>query len=244
MATVSKIGGLKDQLKTLRRLVYRNLYAAVGSAKNDREVVDRFHELYYDSALMGLTWSDTKWLGVPVLKCPLDLWLYQEIFFKVKPDWVIETGTAAGGSALYIASLFDLLNKGKVVSIDIESRPDKPVHPRITYLTGSSTSTEIVDKVKAMIGGAGTVLVILDSDHSENHVAEELKIYQQIVTPHSYLVVEDSNINGHPVAPKNGPGPMEAITKFLQGNQNFEVDKSKEKFLMSFNPKGYLRRLN
>ena len=243
MKFINQLGGLKDQLKTLQRLVYRNLYSVAAKGKNDREAIDRFHELYYDSALLGLTWSATRWLGVPVLKCPLDLWLYQEIFFELKPDWIVETGTAAGGSALYIASLLDLLKKGNVISIDIEARHDRPAHPRITYLTGSSTSPDIFAKVKEMLKGSGTVLVILDSDHSAHHVAQELDLYKSLVTSGSYVIVEDSNINGHPVAPKNGPGPMEAILHFLQTNKDFTIDKSKEKFLMSFNPKGYLKRL-
>ena len=85
--------------------------------------------------------------------------------------------------------------------------------------------------------------MILDSDHSQAHVFQELTIYSPLVTKGSYLIVEDTNVNGHPVCPEHGPGPMEAIEEFLKKNKDFVIDGEKEKFLMSFNPRGYLRRM-
>jgi len=242
MNFINGLGGLKDQLKTLRRLIYSKAYHASGQANADQETIDRFHRLYYDSAVMGLTWNDTKWMGTPVLKYTGDLWLYQEILYDLKPDLVIETGTAAGGSAAYMASLMDLIGKGKIVSIDIEARADRPRHPRITYITGSSTAPEIVNRVRELARGVPAVMVILDSDHSAAHVSEELQRYKEFVTRGSYVVVEDSNINGHPVAPESGPGPMEAIDDFLKNEKEFTFDETKKKFLLSFNPRGYLKR--
>jgi cephalosporin hydroxylase len=86
-------------------------------------------------------------------------------------------------------------------------------------------------------------MVILDSDHSQSHVEKELKLFAPLVTLNSYLIVEDTNINGHPAYPSFGPGPYEAVETFLRTNDNFEVDSSREKFLMTFNPKGYLKRV-
>nr|HMT11078.1 CmcI family methyltransferase [Ignavibacteria bacterium] len=111
-------------------------------------------------------------------------------------------------------------------------------------LMGSSVSDEILTKVKELVKDKKKIMVILDSDHSCDHVYRELELYYGFVTPGSYLVVEDSNINGHPVYSGfgQGPGPMEAMEKFLPAHPEFEVDKSREKFLMSFNPNGYLKR--
>ena len=94
-----------------------------------------------------------------------------------------------------------------------------------------------------MIDKQHKVMVILDSDHSEKHVARELEIYSQLVSPGCYLIVEDTNVNGHPVFPNHGPGPMEAVEKFLQARQDFTVDRDMEKFYLTFNPKGYLKKM-
>ena len=225
--------------KKLKNLIYQRAYISPDIAGN---IVDRFHKLYYDSFIFGKTWRDTHWLGTPTLKCPLDLWLYQEMIHELKPDLIIETGTAKGGSGLYLSCMCDLVKNGKVVSIDVLDDPGRPKHERLTYLHGSSTAEDIVEKVKGMIKPDATVLVFLDSDHSKEHVLAEMKIYSRMVTKGSYMVVEDSNINGHPVDPDFGPGPMEAMDEFLKDNNDFVVDKDKEKFYLTFNPKGYLKK--
>lgn len=210
--------------------------------KLKRNVIDHFHRLYYDSGTQ--TWyKNTFWLGIRTWKCPLDLWVYQEIIFELKPDIIIECGTARGGSALFLASICDSLNKGRIISIDIEDKEDKPQHTRITYLLGSSTSEEIVERVKSFIRSKDKVMVILDSDHHKEHVLMELKIYSTFVTKGSYIIVEDTNLNGHPVESEFGPGPMEAVRVFLRGHKDFIIDKSREKFLLTFNPNGYLKRI-
>ena len=156
---------------------------------------------------------------------------------------IIETGTESGGSALYLACVCDLVQKGRVITVDIEDREGRPRHPRIQYLLGSSTAEEVVAQVRGQVGDRDTVMVILDSDHTRDHVLRELRLYSGLVTPGSYLIVEDTNVNGHPVYPEFGPGPMEAVDVFLEENRQFVVDKSREKFYMTFNPKGYLRRV-
>jgi cephalosporin hydroxylase len=201
-------------------------------------VTEAFHRLYYDTAV----WKDTYWLGVPTQKCPLDLWIYQEILCEQQPDLIIETGTAHGGSALYLACVCDQLGHGEVVTIDIYPIEGRPVHGRITYVTGSSTDAEVVAHVDRLADGREGVLVILDSDHARDHVLEELRIYGRFVTPGGYLVVEDTNVNGHPVFLEHGPGPMEALETFLAETEEFETDVTREKFFLSFNPRGFLRR--
>ena len=204
-------------------------------------IVDGFHIVYYNN--VKSTWGDTFWFGAEVLKNPLDLWVFQEIIFETRPDVIVEAGTFKGGSALYMAHMLDLLGRGQVVTIDIEEHPGRPVHPRIRYLLGSSTSSEITGKVKSYITPQDRVMVVLDSDHHKAHVLQELRLYHRLVTKGNYLIVEDTNINGHPVYRSFGPGPMEAVDEFLQGNSDFLPDRSREKFLVTHNPKGYLRRI-
>jgi cephalosporin hydroxylase len=206
------------------------------------DVVAEFHKLYYDGHKQQGTWYATKWLGVTAWKCPLDLWVYQEIVHELRPDLIVETGTAFGGSALYLASICDLIHHGQVVTSDVAEVPDRPSHDRITYLTGSSTSPAIVERVRSM-AAAKSVLVVLDSDHRREHVREELEAYAPLVGPGGYVIVEDTNVNGHPVLPDFGPGPMEAVTEFLGGHPEFALDRSREKYLLTFNPRGFLRRI-
>jgi cephalosporin hydroxylase len=203
-------------------------------------LVDQFHRLYYGRREQ--TWGNTFWLGHRTLKCPLDLWSYQEILHEVRPELIIETGTYQGGSALFLASICDLLGKGNVLTIDVDRRDDRPRHPRITFLTGSSTSNAILRQVQRRARGASRVLVILDSGHAKDHVLAELDAYSPLVTPGSYLVVEDTNLNGHPVERDHGPGPAEAVAEFLERHDGFVRDERREKFLLTFNPGGYLEK--
>lgn len=170
------------------------------------------------------------------------MWVYQEIIFEQRPDVIVETGTAFGGSALFLACMCDLVGNGKVITIDIEHKDDRPQHNRIRYVRASSTDEEVVGQVERATNG-GKAMVILDSDHSKDHVLEELHSYSQLVHKGGYIVVEDTNVNGHPVRPRFGPGPMEAVEEFLAANKDFVVDENKEKFYMTFNPRGFLKRV-
>ena len=222
---------LHQELRVLRNLLRNRIYI---SPQTRRDIVDSFHKLYYESAKFDSTWYDTTWRGVPVLKCPLDLWIYQEIIHEKKPDIIIETGTFKGGSALYMADICDAVGNGRIITIDIDKKKERPYHRRIEYMLGSST------EIKLDIPSGLKVMVVLDSDHSKEHVANELYIYSKLVTKGQYLIVEDTNINGHPVLPEFGEGPMEALDEFLKVNKDFELDKSREKFLLTFNPRGFL----
>jgi cephalosporin hydroxylase len=204
----------------------------------DHAAVSRAHDVLY----LSDAWIKATWLGAQALKNPLDLWVYQEIVFDTRPELIVETGTYRGGSALYFASLCDLMDRGEVISIDVEPlREDYPSHPRITYLGGrSSTDPRVVDEVRARANGKPT-LVILDSDHSKSHVEAELAVYAPLVPVGGYVIVEDSNIG---VIRKDlMPGPLQAIETFLASTDEFEIDREREKFLITFNPSGYLRRV-
>lgn len=174
------------------------------------------------------------WLGVPIWKFPLDLWVYQEIISETKPDVLIDSGTYKGGSALFFASIFDLLKNGRVLSIDIVAFPNRPQHERIAYLLGSSTSDEIIQKVKESIHPGERVMVSLDSDHHKAHVLDELRVYCNIVTKGNYLVVEDTATE---------PGPREAVEEFLKTNSDYIQDRSREKFGVTMFPGGWLERV-
>lgn len=236
----SFLGLIKTKLLLIRKNIYRKIYT---SPKYNRDIINSFHKLYYNSHETLKIFEGSTWLGVPIKKCPLDCWIYQEIIFKLKPDIIIECGTSWGGSALYFASLCDLIHKGRIITTDIIDRKGKPKHKRIKYLIGSSISEDIIRKIKHTITKKNKVLVILDSDHSKDHVSKELNIYSKLVTKGSYLIVEDTNINGNPVCPGSGPGPMEAVKEFLNKNQEYCVDKNKEKYYMTYNPHGFLKRV-
>jgi cephalosporin hydroxylase len=212
---------------------------ATHQGQNVEALVRTFNKLYHSSKTQ--TWKDTFWLGVPVLKCPLDLWIYQELVWSLRPDVIVETGTFKGGSAYFFATVCELIGHGRVVTIDIEPQESRPVHDRIEYVTGSSIAAPVLEHVRKATGAAATTLVVLDSDHSFFHVLPELRAYSQFVTEGSYLVVEDTNIDGVPVRPEDGRGPNEAVEAFLAETDRFERDPSLEKFFLTFNPGGFLR---
>jgi cephalosporin hydroxylase len=199
------------------------------------DVADAFYREYAKSGV----WFGTFWLGRHVYKCPTDLWRYQEILHDTRPDLIVETGTFSGGSALYLASMCDLRGSGRIITIDIDPQENLPAHPRIKYLTGSSIAPEILAQVREEAAGADRVMVILDSDHTKEHVLAELREYAPLVSDECYLIVEDTNAK---LLPGHGPGPDEAIQEFLKENPAFSVDEHSEKFLLTFQPGGYLRR--
>jgi cephalosporin hydroxylase len=210
-------------------------------------IIAEYHELLYHS----MVWVDRiRWQGVPICKIPSDLWILQEIIFETKPDLIVETGTAHGGSAAFMASLLDLQQRGRIVTIDSQDYPDRPQHPRIAYLTGSSTDPAIAQAALAAARGCESVLVILDSAHSTAHVRQEMALYAPLVTVGSYLIVEDGNVDGNPVLPDficpysgQAGGPQTAIQDFLADSADFKLDSSRHKFLVTFNPNGYLKRV-
>jgi cephalosporin hydroxylase len=203
---------------------------------NGPTVHHAFSEHYYKrQAQFHITWFDT-----PIIKCPLDLWLYQEIIHATRPDVVVETGTFCGGSALYLANLLDIEGNGRVVSIDIQPYDKRPQHDRITYFEGrSSTDPDVIEEVRSM---PGSKMVILDSDHSAEHVFDELRAYAPLVSVGCYLIVEDTNFHAYPNTPRTY-GPAEAIKNWQPINKGFEVDRAVEKFGFSQNPNGYLKRV-
>lgn len=210
----------------------------------ERSTVHDFHNLYYNGPEgEGRIYERTRWMNVPCEKCPLDLWIYQEIIAEIRPDLIVETGTRFGGSALFMAHMLDVLAKGEIITIDVDNSITRPTHPRIRYVHGSSADERLVTAALDDRSRNEVCMVVLDSDHSKAHVLAELKLLAPYVSTGSYLIVEDTNVNGHPAFPSFGDGPYEAVEEFLKAHREFVVDEAREKFLMTFNPRGYLRRI-
>lgn len=234
MRVRQKVGTVLWKLRTL-------LSGRLRPDATEAEIVSAFHRLYYNLGGVNRTWGETRWLGTRAGKNPMDAWIYQEILFELRPDLIVECGCAEGGGALFLATICDALDHGRVISIDVDERP-VPKHPRIQHVWHSSTSNAAVEQVRAAAVEARTVLVLLDSDHSREHVLDEMRLYSPFVSPGSYMIVEDTNVNGHPVFPEHGPGPFEAVQTFLSEEPGFAIDRDREKFLFTFNPSGYLKK--
>lgn len=200
-----------------------------------------FHRMHYEAAFR------TNWLGVQVIKNPMDMWVFQELIHDTKPDVLIETGTYRGGSAYYFASIFDLIGNGRVYTMDIEDIPGKPRHARINFRKDSSTSKATLTWLRSEIRPGERVMVTLDSLHTKEHVLAELDRYAPLVTPGCYLVVEDTHVR-HPIdvsgdeTLRGHEGPFEAVQEWLPRHPEFERDLGREKFGMTFNPGGWLRK--
>ncbi|HSA91151.1 MAG TPA: CmcI family methyltransferase [Burkholderiales bacterium] len=198
---------------------------------------------YYDTAV----WKHLSYRGVRTLKNPLDMWNYQEIICERGIEWVLETGTRHGGSALFFADLLENRRAaGCVISVDVDhSSLQISAHPKLKLLRGDSASSSTVGTIRELLPKPrGPMFVILDSDHRKAHVLRELEAYVPLMQRGDYLVVEDSCVNGHPVRPEFGPGPMEAIDEFLSLHpEELTTDSSREsKFGCTFAPRGYFTK--
>jgi cephalosporin hydroxylase len=196
---------------------------------------------YYDTGV----WKRQHYRGVRILKVPTDLWNYQEIFAERRIEWVVETGNLHGGSALFFADLLELGGApGKVITIDVSHDVlQLSSHPRIEFVRASSAAPQTAEHVaRALPAQRGALFMILDSDHSKTHVLRELELLVPLLRRGDYLVVEDTCVNGHPVRPEFGPGPMEALEEYLAANPGVLVhDRGREeKFGYTAAPSGYL----
>ncbi len=185
------------------------------------------------------------YFGVKAIKSPLDFWVYHELIYEIKPDIIIEIGNYKGGHTLALAHILDnLKNEGKVIGLDINHEGVPPIvkqHPKITLITGDACKN--FQKVKDMIKNTDKVLILEDSAHTYENTLNILKTFNSLVTKGSWFIVEDS-ICHHGLDCGPNPGPYEAIEDFIKENKNFEIDRLKERFLLTWNPKGYLRRIN
>jgi cephalosporin hydroxylase len=198
----------------------------------------------------------TTWFGEPLLQMPQDMFALQEIIFRTRPKFIIEVGVAWGGSLLFYSTLMEVLGGERIIAIDIYIPDDlkkrinafEKLADRITWINGSSIEQDTLDQVKSLLGGSRDVLIVLDSNHTHEHVLEELRLYSPLVSKGKYLVCGDTVVEYMPEQTHRprpwGPGnnPKTALDAFLKENKRFEVDKGIEnKLLFTCNPGGYLQ---
>jgi cephalosporin hydroxylase len=201
-------------------------------------------------------WKQVRWLGVPVLQWPTDLILMQELIAELRPRVIVETGLYHGGTAVYYASLLELVSSdGRVISIDIQINPEarrnveaSRFRERITLIEGDSKSEAVHADLARQIGGESNVLVCLDSDHSYAHTLGELRAFARYVPVGGYLVLFDTICEDLADTPRGDSAwtrdsPMQALREFLQENPSFSTDPRFEKYMVGFAPQGFLKRL-
>lgn len=191
-----------------------------------------------------IVFSRVNWMGVETLKMVFDIWIYQEILNEKRPELLIEIGSYRGGSTLFFAHLFDIMGSGQVISIDIDRSKYEVSHPRITELTGDNLSDAVFSRVRELAAGKRT-MIIHDGDHRYENVIGSLRMYGPLVTPGQYFVVEDGVMDVftplHPLG-YGGKGPLGAIRDFIRESDAFEIDRSRERYQITYNPNGYLLR--
>jgi cephalosporin hydroxylase len=242
-------------MKNRRLLVLVAVLAALGMilvrdrfarkpADRERSVATAFFRQYYGRRIHRTTY----WYGVPIQQTPTDMWMIQQIIAELKPDFLIETGTFKGGSALYYASVVQGLDAPtKIVTVDIEGQLDKALEypvfrDRVIPIIGDSVGPDTIRRISDIVQGK-PALVLLDSYHRKDHVLRELELYARFVPVGGYMIVFDTDLNGHPVRPEYGPGPMEAVEEFLKADDRFVSDPGRERFMLTMCPKGYLKRI-
>jgi len=228
---------------------------AIETMANDKEFRLLTNHWFNDSCKFKYSYNFT-WLGIPIIQYPQDIIAMQELIWEIKPNLIIETGIAHGGSLILYASLLELIGgDGEVLGIDIDIRQHNrieiekhPMFKRITMIEGSSVNPDIFRRVQRFAGSKHRVLVVLDSNHTEEHVLEELRLYSPLVTSGSYLVVFDTIIedmppDSFPDRPwGKGNNPKTAVRKFLLENDRFIIDRDIEASLfITVAPGGYLK---
>jgi cephalosporin hydroxylase len=212
-------------------------------------------ENFTEESIKSLYSYNFSWLGCPIIQYPQDIVMMQEIIWTVKPDLIIETGIARGGSVIFYASILELIGKGEVLGLDIDIRSHNrraieahPMFKRITMIEGDSVSEDVVAQVDKIARGRQSVLVCLDSNHTHEHVLNEMKLYSPYVTKGSYLVVFDTIIedmpdNFYPDRPWGRENnPKTAVREFIKKTDRFVIDKSiNDKLMISVAPGGYLK---
>lgn len=195
----------------------------------------------------GGAWERIRYRGVPIFKYPEDLWVYQELIEEIRPTAIVETGTCQGGSSLYFQDLLDRLptdSRGRrVITVDVQNQVAAR-DPRIVYVVGDSTHPDTLGQVQGHLRPDDVVMVCLDSEHLESHVFAELQMYPALVTAGSYLVVEDTFISRYDCQGDRfqDGSTWEALQRWLPDHPEFECDPERDKFLLSMNPGGWLRR--
>ncbi len=213
-----------------------------GRPKTPEPIPEDLKLAYTEAYWRNLGWRKTDWLGLRLNKSPGDLLMYQQIVSELRPDWIIEQRTGNGGQALFFASVCELLGHGQVLSIDDRAQPDLPEHPRLRYLVMPTHGDETRQAVDEIVGD-GEALVVLGTSGSSNRMIREFDTYYHHVPVGSYVIMENTIVGGHPVWPSFGPGPSEAVKDIIANHHDWVSDPLRERYGLSFNPDGYLKRV-
>ena len=214
---------------------------------NIKDNIDEYHKFYEKNRI----WEKNTFLGIPCWKLPMDAFVIQELIFKTKPEFIIETGTGYGGSALFYAAICELIGEGRIITVDIDNNKRKTHRwgqfeweDRIKFIIGDSLDNKVFIDINETVGCESKCMVILDSWHSKEHVYREMLMYNKFVKQGGYMIIEDSHAAGNPVPwDYDDEGPMGAINQWINSyGDKWEIDTDCEKNLLTFNPKGYLRR--
>jgi cephalosporin hydroxylase len=216
--------------------------AVDGRPDQPTPIPDDLRWAFTDAVWQNLPWRGTTWLGAPIHTAPTDLLAYQEIVSTVRPAWVIDIGTSDQGRATFLASVCDLIGHGQVLSIRDPDGDDPATHPRLHCCAGPPVDPATRDHVHALVG-AGSAVVVLGACADRAATAAQFEAYADLVGVGSYVVVTDTIVNGRPVWPSFGPGPAEAVKQILTRHGEFVADPGMEKYALSFNPGGFLRRV-
>lgn len=204
------------------------------------DVTRAYTEAYWEN----LGWRKTSWLGRRVARPPADLLTYHDLVTEIRPDWIINTRTGDGGRAMFFASMCDLVGHGQVLSLDDRDQPDLPEHDRITYLQAPLSGPDTKAQIAAITGtDEPRVLAVLGSATAKRKMMAEFELVVDLIPVGSYVIFEDTVVNGHPVWPSFGPGPFEAVKELLAVHPEFVSDTARERYGVSFNPDGFLKRV-
>lgn len=198
---------------------------------------------FIDAVWQSMAWDETTWLGRPLTSAPTDLLAYQQLVTEIRPDWIIETGTGSGGRTLFLASVCELIGHGEVVSVGEHLSEDLPIHPRIAYVEGKPGAAATVSRVAGIVGQEPHALVVIGGSAHRNVTQEEFDAYCPFVPKGSYAIVTDTAVNGNPVWAGFGPGPFEAVKLILVRHGEFAMDYEPERYSLTFNPGGFLKRI-
>lgn len=234
-------------LKNSKEQFEVNLYSEEG--------LEMLSNLWVKAAAEFKLMYELTWMGRPIIQFGSDMIMLQQLIWEVKPDIFIETGIAHGGSLIYTASLFELIGKGEVIGIDVEIRAHNrvaieqhPMYKRIQMIEGSSIALSTIEQLEKLIESGKSITIMLDSNHSKDHVLEEMRLYSKYVTKDNYLIVQDGAQAWVSDIPRGKPewlddNPLAAIEEFLKENNDFIIEDKYTRLGITQSPKGYLRKI-
>jgi cephalosporin hydroxylase len=233
--------------RTKPRRLSTNVFAEAAEAVDGRParpapLPDDLRWAFTDAVWRSLPWRRTTWLGAPVHSAPTDLLAYQEIVSRVRPEWIVDLGGSDPGRPTFLASICELIGHGQVLSIGKPGGEDRPAPPRLQCRPGEPLDTSVRDHVRSLVP-TGRAVVVLGACADRDATTAQFEAYADLVGMGSYVIVTDTVVNGHPVWTSFGPGPAEGLKQILNRNGDFVSDPAMEKYALSFNPGGFLRRV-